>query len=129
MDLNDLRWVGLVAIGGAVGSVARYGISGLLTRGGFPWGTFAVNFAGTFLLCLLFFAFLQGGHIPTDVRTLLFIGVFGGFTTFATFGLETVTLVAEGQAGLAAVNVALNAGGCLGGAFLGRAAGLLLGGV
>jgi len=128
MDWNDVRLLALVAVGGAVGSVLRYGVTGWLTRENFPWGTFAVNFTGTFLLCLVFFTFLQGGHIPSDLRTFLFIGLFGGYTTFSTFGFETVSLFAEGQLVLAGVNVALNAGVCLGGAFVGRAVGLLLGG-
>ncbi len=129
MDATGLRMVAYVAVGGALGSVLRYLVSGLLTRGSFPWGTFAVNFSGTFLLALLFFAFLQGGHLDASLRVFLFIGVFGGYTTFSTFGLETVNLFSEGQLLLAGANVLLNAGLCLGGAFLGRALGLLLGGL
>lgn len=128
MDTTELRLVALVAAGGALGSVLRYGVTGLLTKGDFPWGTFAVNFVGTFLLSMMFFTFLQGGYLSPETRALVFLGVFGGFTTFSTFGLETVNLFSEGQYLLAGANVLLNAGLCLGGAFAGRAIGLLLGG-
>lgn len=128
IDASQLVLVGLVAAGGAIGSVARYVVSGAVTPGSFPWGTFAVNFSGTFLLCLLFFLFLQAGHIPSDLRTFLFIGIFGGYTTFSTFGVETVSLISEGQLWLGSVNVLLNAGVCLLGAFAGRALGLALAG-
>lgn len=128
LDPNQLILVGLVAAGGALGSVARYVVSGALTTSSFPWGTFAVNFTGTFVLCLLYFAFLQGGHIPTDLRTFTFIGVIGGYTTFSTFGLETVALISEGEIVLGGVNVLLNVGVCLGGALGGRALGLWLAG-
>ncbi len=128
MDWGGLRMIALVAAGGAVGSVARYAVTGALTRSNFPWGTFAVNFSGTFLLCLMFFSFLEGGYLGPDTRTFLFIGVFGGFTTFSTFSLETVSLFAEGQTSLAAWNIVLNAGICLGGGFLGRGVGILVGG-
>jgi len=128
MDLTEARLVGLVALGGALGSVVRYGVSGLLTRGDFPWGTFAVNFSGTFLLSLLFFQSLGGGAFSAEARVFLFIGVFGGFTTFSTFGVETVGLVRNSQPLLALANVGLNAGLCLLGAFLGAVVGLWAGG-
>lgn len=128
MDWDQVALVGLVGVGGAIGSIARYLVSGAVTRGNFPWGTFVVNFTGTLLLVLLFYAFLvHGGSTPT-VRTFLFIGIFGGYTTFSTFGLETVTLLGEGQLALAGANVLLNCGACLGGALVGRAVGLVLGG-
>jgi fluoride exporter len=128
MDLAEARLVALVAAGGAIGSVARYGVSGFLTRGDFPWGTFAVNLTGTFLLSLLFFVSLGRGFLSSDARTFLFVGVFGGYTTFSTFGLETVELVRAGTPALGALNFMLNAGVCLGGAFLGAVLGLWLGG-
>ncbi len=128
MDANQVRLVALVAAGGALGAVARYGVTGLLTRGDFPWGTFAVNFTGTFLLALLFFLFLGRGYVGPDFRTFLFVGVFGGYTTFSTFGLETVNLLRGGQVWLAGVNVSLNAGVCLLGAIGGAALGVALGG-
>lgn len=127
MDISQARLVALVAVGGAIGSVLRYGVTGVLTTRDFPWGTFVVNFTGTFLLALLFFAFLQGGSLPPGLRTFLFIGIFGGYTTFSTFGLETISLYAEGQPLLAGANILLNAGLCLVGAYLGRAAGLAVG--
>ena len=127
MDLAQARLVGLVALGGAIGSVLRYGVTGALTTRDFPWGTFVVNFSGTFLLALCFFAFLQGGALAPDLRTFLFVGIFGGYTTFSTFGLETVSLYVEGDTLLAAANILLNAGLCLAGGFLGRAAGLSFG--
>lgn len=128
MDWNQARLVGLVAAGGAIGSVVRYLVSGWLTRGSFPWGTFVVNFSGTFLLSLIFFSFLQGTGLSPEIRTFLFVGFFGGYTTLSTFGVETVSLFVEGQLAYAAANVLLNAGVCLLGAFGGRAVGIGLGG-
>ncbi|MCL4332734.1 MAG: fluoride efflux transporter CrcB [Candidatus Thermoplasmatota archaeon] len=124
----ELRFVALVAAGSATGGVMRYLVSGALTRGDFPWGTFAVNFTGTFLLTLLFFMFIQGGYLNPDLRTFLFIGVFGGYTTFSTFGLETTTLIRESQFALAGANILLNAGLCLAGGMVGAMAGTWLGG-
>ncbi len=128
MDWTQAKLVGLVAIGGAFGSAVRYTASGALTRGDFPWGTFFVNLTGSFLLALLFFLAMGRGFISSDLRALVFIGVFGGYTTMSTFSLETVTLLTEGQLGWAAANIFLNAGLCLVGAYLGRAVGMLLGG-
>lgn len=127
MDASQVRLVALVAAGGALGSVGRYAVSGLLTRGDFPWGTFAVNFTGTFALALLFFLFLGRGYLDPGARTFLFVGVFGGYTTFSTFGLETVNLLRSGSSWLATVNVGLNAGLCLVGAVAGAAIGTLWG--
>ena len=129
MDANEVRLLALVAGGGAIGTVARYGVTGLLTRGDFPWGTFAVNFSGTFLLALLFFLVLGRGYLAPELRTFLFVGIFGGYTTFSTFGLETVTFLRQGQFGAAGLNIGLNAGLCLAGAVAGAILGASLGGV
>jgi CrcB protein len=128
VDANQLRLVAFVAGGGAIGSVGRYALTGWLTRGDFPWGTFVVNFTGTFLLVLLFFTFLGRGYLSPETRTFLFVGVFGGYTTFSTFGLETVNLLRQGQLWLASANVGLNAGVCLAGALAAAALGTVLGG-
>lgn len=127
VDANELRLIALVAVGGAVGTLGRYGVTGLLTRGDFPWGTFVVNFSGTLLLALLFFLFLGRGYLGPELRTFLFVGVFGGYTTFSTFGLETVNFLRSGQPWLAGANVALNGGVCLLGAVVGAAVGTVLG--
>src|SRR5580658_7444924 len=113
MDLNQARLVALVAAGGGIGSVARYGLSGLLTTGDFPWGTFAVNLSGTFLLARLFFYSISRGNFAADVRVFLFTGIFGGFTTFSPFGAETVALFRNGTPALGALNILLNGGVCV----------------
>jgi CrcB protein len=128
MDSSQLRLILWVAVGGAIGSVARYLVSGALDRAVFPWGTFVVNLTGTFLITFLFFLTVGRGGLSPEGRTFLFVGVFGGFTTFSTFGLETVTLFRSGSTLLALANVALNAGVCLAGAFAGALLGLLAGG-
>ncbi|MBI0583749.1 MAG: fluoride efflux transporter CrcB [Methanomassiliicoccus sp.] len=128
MDAEEGKLILLVAIGGAFGSVLRYLLQGYLTRGDFPWGTFAVNLLGSFLIALLFFYWSQGQDISSPARALLFIGVFGGFTTLSSFSLETVNLAQGGQWIWAMGNILLNGGVCVLGAFLGRLAGLLLGG-
>jgi CrcB protein len=128
MDWTQAKLFGLVAIGGAFGSVVRYVASGYLTRGDFPWGTFFVNLTGSFLLALLFFLAMGRGFITSELRALVFVGVFGGYTTMSTFSLETVSLLTEGQLAWATGNIFLNAGLCVVGAYLGRAVGILLGG-
>ncbi len=89
-----------IGIGGFLGAIARYGLSGLVHRwvgGPFPIGTFAVNIAGCFLIgTLVGFAEQRPGTSP-EVQALLGIGFLGSFTTFATFGYETLELVRLGH--------------------------------
>jgi len=99
----------LVAVGGALGALARYGLSGLVHRFAspyFPWGTATVNLVG----CLLFgiVAGYTDERLTLDPRTRAFIliGLLGGFTTFSTFTFETLELLRDGQVLPAAGNVA-----------------------
>jgi CrcB protein len=88
-----------VALGGALGALARYGISGwVYDRMGesFPWGTLVVNLVGCLALGLVI-RWLQVSAVSPEVRPFLTIGVLGAFTTFSTFSYETVALLQEGQ--------------------------------
>lgn len=107
-----------IAIGGGLGALARYWLSGLVQgRGeGFPWGTLAVNALG----CLLVGAVFE--RVPDDARAFVVIGVLGGFTTFSAFGHETVDLLRGGHTNLALANIALNVVVGIGAVVLGRAA-------
>lgn len=117
---EDLRTVAYLAAGGAIGTVLRYGVSLLFDSSRFPWGTFAVNFAGSFLLAIIFFYLMDGPGVSVQLRLFLFVGVFGAFTTMSTFTVDTVSLFVNGHYGLATSNVMLNAFLCLLGAFAGR---------
>ena len=89
----------LVAIGGAIGSVARYlvGRAALLLWGvDFPWGTLLVNVMGCFLMGLLAGLLAHFAELSQEVRSFLLIGVLGGFTTFSAFSLDLVTLYQRG---------------------------------
>ncbi|SMC69456.1 CrcB protein [Desulfocicer vacuolatum DSM 3385] len=89
-----------IALGGALGTLARYGLSGAVQKwlgSDFPWGTAAVNILGSFLFGLLW-AFAMGrGNLNTDLRSMLFVGFLGAFTTFSTFISETGQLMAASQ--------------------------------
>jgi CrcB protein len=116
----------LVLLGGAIGSGGRYLISLWLVErfgGGFPWGTLAVNVAGSFLIGLI--ATLTDEHraIGPSARVFLVAGVLGGFTTFSSFSLETLRLFEEHGAGRAAINVVGNGALSLLAALAGVAAG------
>lgn len=100
----DWRGVGLVAIGGALGALARFAVSSALPRLAFPWHTLLVNLAGAFVLGFLF---LDHG-MEHRARLAVAVGFLGAFTTLSTYSVETVELLREGRNTLAAANVAAN---------------------
>lgn len=93
-----------VALGGAVGGCARYGVELLIpTRStGFPWATFAVNVGGAFCLALLLVLILDVWPPTRYVRPFLGVGLLGSFTTFSTWMVEFDQLLADGAAAIAA---------------------------
>ena len=97
-----------VAIGGAAGAVMRWLMAGAVQRwagGAFPWGTFAVNALGSFLLGFLFVWLIERSTASELVRLALTVGMLGAFTTFSTYSLESIRLLQEGALGMAAANV------------------------
>ena len=97
----------LIALGGAMGSVCRYGLGGLVYRmfgSIFPWGTAAVNIVGSLVIGFLWGVF-ERGAIGPNMRMFLFIGILGGFTTFSSYTLETFSLFREGETRLALTNM------------------------
>jgi CrcB protein len=108
----------IIAIGGALGSMARHGVGIAIARVSparvTPYATMTVNLAGCLVIGLL--AGLIASHrlaMTPALRAFVFVGVLGGFTTFSSFGLDTFTLAHGGRTGAAAVNVAVQvAAGC-----------------
>lgn len=109
---TDGRTVGLIAIGGAIGTLLRYALSRNVPVeiSTFPTTTLLINVVGALILGLLLGAL--GRHRPTDttLRPLIGIGVLGGFTTFSTFALETVQLARGDRLLIAAVYVGVSVG-------------------
>lgn len=103
-----------IAIGGAIGAILRYSISGYIYRNfdeTLPWGTIAVNLIGCFIIGFLWNIFEDMTHSP-NTRIFIFIGILGAFTTFSTFGLESLHLFREGEIKLAVLNILIsNIGG------------------
>ena len=111
--MGKLLFVGL---GGFVGTVARYWLSGVIARRygeTFPLGTLVVNALGCFLIGFLFFFFYDRALTSPTFRTVIFIGLLGGFTTFSSYGLQTFTLLKDGEVFLALINVAASNVLCL----------------
>ena len=97
-----------IAVAGAFGALARYGLDGWISRRAptsFPWGTFAINVTGSFLLGLAFVLMTERFRPDPWLRSAVTIGFLGAYTTFSTFSLETYRLIEDGAYGLAFANV------------------------
>lgn len=116
-----------IALGSALGGVARFGCSSLVANWfgqTFPWGTLLVNVLGSFVIG--FFATLTGPDgrvlVPGDTRQFVMVGLCGGYTTFSSFSLQTLTLVQDGEIARAGLNVAGSVVLCLASVWLGYVA-------
>lgn len=102
----------LVAIGGALGAVARYKLGSVVlhytSAWQFPAGTFAVNVLGCLAAGILIGLGEYYAFLTQEIRLLVFTGFLGGFTTFSAFGVETVALLQRGELGVAALYVVLS---------------------
>lgn len=95
-----------VALGGAVGAVARYQLGRAVTQiagpnTGFPWATLSANVAGSLAMGLLAGWLARSGEGGEAIRLFLGVGLLGGFTTFSAFSLEMMLLIERGSPGLA----------------------------
>lgn len=111
--------------GGAVGSLARWLVSEWVATiswtAYFPYGTLLVNVIGSFGIGIFSELLLEGGlwDVGTGIRALIFAGIFGGFTTFSSFSLQTVALMRSGQVLLAGVNILSSLALCLAAVWVG----------
>ena len=115
LSLSGMQLV-YIAIFGALGCLSRYFVSGWtysLAGRGLPYGTLAVNVAGSFLLGLIMEGSLRSTLLSPEVRMGITVGFLGGFTTFSTFSYETFRLLEEGSLWQAGANILLNVAVCL----------------
>jgi CrcB protein len=118
-----LTWIA-VASGGALGCIARHAVNHLVHQQWplmrFPAATVVVNLAGCCVIGVLA-GLIAAGQLPmrTHWREFVFVGVLGGFTTFSTFGLDTITLLRSGDATQAFANVVIQVAGGLAGVYAG----------
>jgi len=119
----------IIGLGGALGSMLRFGLGSLIdtavqkTGQIFPWGTIVVNITGCFVIGFIFTISAGEGRLmlSTLTRQFIMIGILGGYTTFSSFSLQTLTLAQDGQWWGAAANVLLSVVLCLVGVWLGAA--------
>ncbi|MBS98493.1 MAG: fluoride efflux transporter CrcB [Oceanospirillaceae bacterium] len=109
-----MHWLS-IALGGALGAMARYWVSGFLNNADYrlPVGTLAVNVVGSFLMGVCFVLILEKARLSPEMRPLMMTGFMGAFTTFSTFSLETVALIQEGHIMSALIYISLSLVLCL----------------
>jgi CrcB protein len=115
----------LIALGGALGSVARFFLSGLVAGqfgATFPWGTIIVNVTGSFLIGFFATVTAPDGRVfaTGNTRQFFMSGIFGGYTTFSSFSLQTLNLAREGEWFRAGANTVLSVVACLVAVWLGH---------
>ena len=124
-----------IALGGALGSVARFWLNGVVserfaTGGTFPLGTVVVNVVGSFIIGVLGAMTIPEAKTSSEARAFitqfLMIGICGGFTTFSSFSLQTLTLIRDREWLYAGGNIVLSVMLCLVATWLGFALGLAL---
>lgn len=120
----------LVGVGGFIGSILRYWVSGYVQQAtnsvDFPYGTLVVNLAGCFFIGFLSQLADARGLFTPETRAFTFVGVLGGFTTFSTFGNESLNLLRAGQNNLALGNLSAHLAFGLGAVWLGRTVAYLI---
>jgi CrcB protein len=100
-----------IAFAGLAGTLIRYWLSGFVARQygeTFPWGTLVVNLIGCFLAGAIYYLADERFLISPTLRTMILIGLLGGLTTFSSYGLQTFTLLRDGEIGLATLNIAVS---------------------
>jgi CrcB protein len=127
---DTMIWLA-VAVGGALGSMARHEVNLLFAHAlarALPYATGAVNVAGSAIIGLLAALIATGRvHMSPELRTFVFVGILGGFTTFSSFMLDTFTLGHGGEHALAFWNVALQIGLGLAAVWIGYRFGIAIG--
>tara|TARA_B100001245_G_C22859547_1_gene413296 strand:- start:626 stop:997 length:372 start_codon:yes stop_codon:yes gene_type:complete len=102
-----MQYILIVALGGALGAVSRYGVSHLVASqlSSYLIGTYIVNVSGSFLVGLLEGLASKYPVFPTEIRLFLTVGFLGSYTTFSAFSLATVQLFQKGEVQIAALNI------------------------
>ena len=98
----------LVGVGGSLGAIARYGLTGLVHKrlgDSFPFGTLAVNLIGCLAIGCVLYLVEERALLGAQARVFASVGLIGGFTTFSAFGYETLQLLRDGRFGAACLNV------------------------
>jgi CrcB protein len=118
-----------IALGGALGALARYGVDAFVERRSmsvFPFATLAVNLSGCFVIGLVVAALVDRHHTPHWIRAGAVIGFLGAYTTFSTFAQETLDLGRGDELAMACANVALSVAAGVAAVGVGTALGRLL---
>jgi len=112
-----LEKLGYIAIAGALGTLARYGIASLLPRdgtSGIPWGVYSANMLGALLFGFIWSASVDRGWISEDYRLIALVGFLGAFTTFSTFAFDNVQMLSATEWWWFGTNIVLtNIGGVI----------------
>lgn len=114
--MDKLLWVGL---GGTLGAILRYSISLLPLKSSFPFLTLITNVIGAFVIGIVVGLF-EKHYLSSNINLFLKTGVCGGFTTFSTFSLETLTLLENGMPSIAMIYAFVSIIGCVIGVYLGK---------